>query len=69
MNVVMGLRSGGFSVAELAAMGVRRISVGSSLSRVALSAFVSAAREMREQGTFTFAEDAIPYAEFNKAMS
>ncbi|HEY2848261.1 MAG TPA: isocitrate lyase/phosphoenolpyruvate mutase family protein [Gemmatimonadaceae bacterium] len=68
VNVVMGLRSGGFSVAELAAMGVRRISVGSSMSRVALSAFVAAAREMREQGTFTFAEGAIPYAELNKLM-
>src|SRR6185312_3745472 len=42
VNVVMGLRSGGFSVAELAAMGVRRISVGSSLSRAALTAFMGA---------------------------
>ena len=68
VNVVMGLRSGGFSVAELSAMGVRRISVGSSLSRAALTAFVSAAREMKERGTFTFAEGAIPYADFNALM-
>jgi len=68
VNVVMGLRSGGFSVAELAAMGVRRISVGSSLSRAALTSFVSAAREMKEHGTFTFAEKAIPYADLNGMM-
>ena len=68
VNVVMGLRSGGFSVAELAAMGVRRISVGSSLSRAALTAFVSAAREMKEHGTFTFAEKAISYADLNAMM-
>ena len=68
VNVVMGLRSGGFSVAELAAMGVRRISVGSSLSRAALTSFVSAAREMKDHGTFTFAEKAIPYADLNAMM-
>jgi 2-methylisocitrate lyase-like PEP mutase family enzyme len=68
VNVVMGLRSGGFSVAELAAMGVRRISVGSSLSRAALTGFVSAAREIKERGTFSFAEKAIPYAELNGMM-
>lgn len=68
VNVVMGLRSGSFSVAELAAMGVRRISVGSALSRAALTGFMSAAREMKELGTFTFAERAIPYADVNAMM-
>ena len=65
VNVVMGLKSASFSVAELASLGVRRISVGSALSRAALGAFVRAAREIREQGTFRFAEDALPYAEAN----
>jgi 2-methylisocitrate lyase-like PEP mutase family enzyme len=68
VNVVMGLRSGSFSVVELAAMGVRRISVGSSLSRAALTGFMSAAREMKEHGTFTYAESAIPYADLNELM-
>ena len=68
VNVVMGLRSGSFSVDELAAMGVRRISVGSSLSRAALTGFVNAAREMKEQGTFTYAESAIPYSDVNAMM-
>jgi 2-methylisocitrate lyase-like PEP mutase family enzyme len=65
VNVVMGLKSASFSVAELAALGVRRISVGSALSRAALGAFVRAAREIQEHGTFRFAEDALPYAEAN----
>lgn len=68
VNVVMGLRSGSFSVGELAAMGVRRISVGSSLSRAALTGFMSAAREMKEHGTFTFAESVISYADVNGIM-
>src|ERR1019366_4213435 len=49
VNVLMGLKSGSFPVAELVSMGVRRISVGSSLSRAALTGFISAAREMKEQ--------------------
>ena len=65
VNVVMGLKSASFSVAELAALGVRRISVGSALSRAALGAFVQAAREIQEHGTFGFAEDALPYADAN----
>jgi 2-methylisocitrate lyase-like PEP mutase family enzyme len=68
VNVVMGLKSGSFPVAELASMGVRRISVGSSLSRAALTGFISAAREMKEHGTFKFAETAIPYPDVNKLM-
>jgi len=68
VNVVMGLRPGSFTVAELAALGVRRISIGSGLSRAALGAFVRAAREIREHGTFGFAADAIPYADAIKLM-
>src|SRR6266545_3108341 len=63
VNVVMGLKGAKLSVAELAALGVRRISVGSALSRAALGAFVRAAREIREHGTFAFADEAIPYVE------
>ncbi len=68
VNVVMGLKAASFSVAELAALGVRRISVGSALCRAALGAFVRAAREIRDHGTFAFAEEAIPYAEANDLM-
>jgi 2-methylisocitrate lyase-like PEP mutase family enzyme len=72
VNVVMGLvgvNDTGFSVGQLASLGVRRISLGSSLSRAALGAFLRAAREIREQGTFTFAQQAIPYAEANDRVS
>jgi 2-methylisocitrate lyase-like PEP mutase family enzyme len=59
VNVLMGLRRAQLSLAELSMIGVKRISVGSSLARAALSAFLRAAREMREEGTFTFANQAV----------
>jgi len=69
-NLLLGL-SGGvvkFSVADIAAMGVRRISLGSTLSRAALGAFVRAAREIHESGTFRFAEEALPFADAQSLM-
>jgi 2-methylisocitrate lyase-like PEP mutase family enzyme len=71
VNVVMGLagaRGTAFTVAELADLGVRRISLGSALSRAAIGAFIRAAREIKERGTFTFAKDAIPFAAVNDLM-
>jgi 2-methylisocitrate lyase-like PEP mutase family enzyme len=65
VNVVMGLQGVQLSQDELSALGVRRISVGSALTRTALGAFVRAAREMREHGTFTFAKDAVKSGEMN----
>ena len=53
---------------ELAAAGVRRISVGGAFARAALGAFVRAALEVRDQGTFGFAADAMPYAETRSYM-
>ncbi|HTU33277.1 MAG TPA: isocitrate lyase/phosphoenolpyruvate mutase family protein [Candidatus Acidoferrum sp.] len=58
VNVLMGLRGVQLGAAELSAMGVKRISVGSALARAALGAFMRAANEMREKGTFTFAAEA-----------
>jgi 2-methylisocitrate lyase-like PEP mutase family enzyme len=65
VNVVMGLQGVQLSLAELAEIGVKRISVGSALSRVALGAFLRAAREMREHGTFTFSADVVSTRELN----
>jgi 2-methylisocitrate lyase-like PEP mutase family enzyme len=62
VNVVMGLKSAALSVADLSALGVKRVSVGSALARAALSGFVDAAREIREKGTFTFAEEILSFA-------
>jgi 2-methylisocitrate lyase-like PEP mutase family enzyme len=66
VNVVVGLQGMALSVKELSELGVKRISLGSTLSRVALGAFLRAAREMQEHGTFGFAAEAVPYAEINK---
>jgi 2-methylisocitrate lyase-like PEP mutase family enzyme len=60
VNVVVGLQQPLRSVDELAAAGVKRISVGSPFARVALGAFLRAALEVKEGGTFTYAADAIP---------
>lgn len=65
VNVVMGLQGIQLSLAELTAIGVKRVSVGSALSRAALGAFLRAAREMWEHGTFAFAAQAISYREIN----
>ena len=51
------------TVAELAAAGTRRISVGGGLARVAWGAFISAAKEIAEKGTFSGFNRAIPFAE------
>jgi 2-methylisocitrate lyase-like PEP mutase family enzyme len=58
VNVVMGLQGVQLSREELATLGVKRISVGSSLYRTALGAFLRAAHEMADAGTFTFAAGA-----------
>ena len=68
VNVVMGLAGAPLSVEDLAAAGVRRISLGSALSRVALGAFLRAAREIKERGTFSFAENAASFAEIDPFM-
>lgn len=69
VNVVMGLKGSALTVDELAALGVRRISLGSALSRAALGAFFRAAEEIREHGTFRFADDAIPFATANDLVA
>lgn len=62
VNVVMGVNDLMLSLAELDAIGVRRISLGSTLARVSFGAFLDAARELQEQGTFDFMRDAVPFA-------
>ena len=64
----MGLAGVTLSVPELAALGVKRVSLGSSLSRAALGAFLRAAREISRDGTFDFTRDAVPFAELNEML-
>ena len=65
VNVLMGLQGVLLSLEELSELGAKRISVGGALARTALGAFLRAAREMKEQGTFTFAETAVSYREIS----
>ena len=66
VNVVMGLGKGHFTLDELAGLGVRRVSLGSSLARAAYGAFLRAAEEIRSHGSFGFAKDITPYSTFNE---
>jgi 2-methylisocitrate lyase-like PEP mutase family enzyme len=66
VNVLAGLPGMEWNRAELAAMGVKRISIGSGLARAAFSAFFRAASEMREQGTFTFAQGTMALSEIGR---
>ena len=59
VNVVMSHIDPALTAAELAAAGVKRISVGGSLSRLALAAFLRGAREMKDTGGFTWARDTV----------
>ena len=69
VNVVIGSQAGRpYTVEMLAQAGVRRISLGSALSRAALGAFVQAATDIARTGSFAFAKDAMPYGELNRLM-
>ena len=66
VNVLVG---GDFTtVARLAALGVRRISVGGALARAAWTGFLVAAREIAEQGTFSSLAGAVPFADIDGAF-
>lgn len=69
VNFLMGTQPQRFTLAELSAMGVRRVSVGSALAAAALGAFLRAAREMRETGTFTYTQEAAGFAEISRLLS
>ena len=66
VNVLAGPN---FTVEQLADAGVRRISLGGALSRAALSAFLRAAREVREKGSFHFLEDVVPFGDLAAFMA
>lgn len=69
VNVVMGLAGSTLTVDELAEIGVRRISLGSSFARAALGEFIRAAEEVKTMGTFNFANNAISFQEANSLMA
>jgi len=65
VNALMGLQGALLSVDDLAALGVRRVSVGGSLARAALGALLRAAHEIRDHGTFTYSGEAVSGKEIN----
>ena len=60
LNVVMSAADPAITQAQLAEAGVKRISVGGALSRLALAAFLKGAREMKDAGGFTWVRDTVP---------
>ncbi|MNH23189.1 Methylisocitrate lyase [compost metagenome] len=66
VNVLMGMKGVQLGVNQLQDLGVRRISVGSSLMRAAYGAFYRGAEEILGQGTFTYGEQAMPFDQLNQ---
>lgn len=67
-NFMVAIRGKSFSLAELEAAGVRRVSLATSLFRAAMTGLVEAAREVRENGTFTYLDRSLASAEIVELM-
>jgi 2-methylisocitrate lyase-like PEP mutase family enzyme len=68
VNFMAGIKGKSFSVAELEAAGVRRISLATSLYRAAMSGLLQAAREVKENGSFGYLERCLTTPEVNRFM-
>lgn len=69
VNVLVSTNNCHLTVSQLADLGVRRISVGGALARAAWGGFISAAKEIQEQGSFAAFTDATPFGELNDLFS
>ncbi|MGC1730954.1 MAG: isocitrate lyase/phosphoenolpyruvate mutase family protein [Steroidobacteraceae bacterium] len=69
VNFMVGIRGRSFSVAELAAAGVRRISLSTSLYRAAITGLRAAAREVQESGTFGYLDTLMSGAELERFLT
>jgi 2-methylisocitrate lyase-like PEP mutase family enzyme len=67
-NFMVGIKGRSFSVSELQAAGVKRISLAGSLYRAAMTGLLDAAREVKDKGTFGYLDRAIPTPELNAFM-
>ncbi len=67
-NLVMGFADPTLTIDQIAAAGVKRISVGGAMARVALAAFLKCAREMKDQGAFTYVREMAPIREVRAAF-
>jgi len=68
VNFMVGIKGKSFTVAELEVAGIRRISLGTSLYRVAMSGLLDAAREVKEKGTFDYLDRSLTTPELNGFM-
>ncbi|HXD32121.1 MAG TPA: isocitrate lyase/phosphoenolpyruvate mutase family protein [Pyrinomonadaceae bacterium] len=68
VNVLMSLQGVHIKLAELSELGVKRVSIGSGLTRAAVSGVIKAAREMLDSGTFSWAEEAVTLGEVSAIM-
>jgi 2-methylisocitrate lyase-like PEP mutase family enzyme len=68
-NLVMGFADPTLTLDQLSAAGVKRISVGGAMARVALAAFLRCAREMKDNGAFTYVRDMAPVKEVRQAFA
>jgi 2-methylisocitrate lyase-like PEP mutase family enzyme len=69
VNVVMSHGDPSLTLAQLAAAGVKRVSIGGSLSRLALAAVLEGVREMKDAGGFTWMRRTVRSAELRQAFS
>ena len=67
-NFMAGIKGKSFPVKDLAAVGVRRISLATSLYRAAMTGFLDAARQVREKGQFAFLDLCVTTSELNQIM-
>jgi 2-methylisocitrate lyase-like PEP mutase family enzyme len=67
-NFMVGIKGKSFSVAELEAAGVKRISLATSLYRAAMSGLLDAAREVKDKGTFGYLDGALSTPDLNAFM-
>jgi 2-methylisocitrate lyase-like PEP mutase family enzyme len=65
VNVLVSTNNCDSSVSQLADLGVRRVSVGAALARVAWGAFIQSARDIKDAGSFKAFADAAPFNELN----
>ena len=68
LNVVMGMPGPVYSIDELADVGVKRISVGSAMFRLAYGSLLQASEEILEQGTFTYSHEAVGFSRLNRVF-
>ena len=68
-NLVMGFADPTLTVPQISAAGVKRISVGGAMARVAMAAFLKCAHEMKDQGAFTYVREMVPMKDVRVAFA